>query len=229
MPIFPVIPGITGPGTSTDHALVRMDGTTGQIVQNSVGILTDAGVLSGITVADPTTDQQPASKLYVDNAAAAGGAILVALYTITASSANLSIAAASTEFLDFDTAIVSSGQWERDSSTYCRYRVPSTRQGKYKAEMSIMLDSTTTSAHNERMDLYTLKNGTSVGSYTHTLGVGGTAAYYTLQFRFVATGLVTDDLLSFSLRNYHASAARVIYSGSGCEKQIQLAIYYLGA
>lgn len=36
--------------TSTDNALARFDSTTGKLVQNSVGILDDAGALTGITV-----------------------------------------------------------------------------------------------------------------------------------------------------------------------------------
>ena len=40
---------VVGPGSSTDEALARFDGTTGKLVQNSVAILTDAGVLSGLT------------------------------------------------------------------------------------------------------------------------------------------------------------------------------------
>lgn len=44
--------GILGPGSSTDNALVRWDGTSGNDVQNSVAILTDAGALSGLTQLD---------------------------------------------------------------------------------------------------------------------------------------------------------------------------------
>jgi hypothetical protein len=40
---------VVGPGSSTDNALVRFDGTTGKLVQNSVGVLSDAGVLTGLT------------------------------------------------------------------------------------------------------------------------------------------------------------------------------------
>ncbi len=42
------VPGsiITGPGSSTDNALVRWDGTTGSLVQNSNAILSDAGTMS---------------------------------------------------------------------------------------------------------------------------------------------------------------------------------------
>lgn len=40
---------VTGPGSSTDNALARFDSTTGKIIQNSVGILSDTGSLSGLT------------------------------------------------------------------------------------------------------------------------------------------------------------------------------------
>ena len=43
------IPAITGPSTTTDNAIVRWDGTTGETTQNSVVIATDAGAVSGIT------------------------------------------------------------------------------------------------------------------------------------------------------------------------------------
>lgn len=36
---------VVGPGSSTDNALVRFDGTTGKLIQNSVGTLTDTGTL----------------------------------------------------------------------------------------------------------------------------------------------------------------------------------------
>jgi len=40
---------VAGPTSSTDNALVRFDSTTGKIIQNSIAILTDLGILSGIT------------------------------------------------------------------------------------------------------------------------------------------------------------------------------------
>jgi hypothetical protein len=40
---------VTGPASSTDNALARFDSTTGKIIQNSVGILSDAGAISGLT------------------------------------------------------------------------------------------------------------------------------------------------------------------------------------
>lgn len=40
---------VTGPASATDEAMVRFDGTTGKLVQDSVITATDAGTLSGIT------------------------------------------------------------------------------------------------------------------------------------------------------------------------------------
>lgn len=40
---------VVGPASATDNALARFDTTTGKLIQNSVGLLSDAGVLTGIT------------------------------------------------------------------------------------------------------------------------------------------------------------------------------------
>ena len=45
---------VAGPASSTDNALARFDTTTGKLLQNSVGILSDAGALSGLTTIDAT-------------------------------------------------------------------------------------------------------------------------------------------------------------------------------
>jgi hypothetical protein len=45
---------VVGPASSTDNALVRFDTTTGKLVQNSTGILSDAGALSGLTTITAT-------------------------------------------------------------------------------------------------------------------------------------------------------------------------------
>lgn len=39
---------VTGPSSATDNAITRFDSTTGKIIQNSVGILSDTGALSGL-------------------------------------------------------------------------------------------------------------------------------------------------------------------------------------
>jgi hypothetical protein len=40
---------VVGPASATDNALARFDLTTGKLIQNSVGVLSDAGVLTGLT------------------------------------------------------------------------------------------------------------------------------------------------------------------------------------
>jgi len=40
---------VVGPASATDNALARFDTTTGKLIQNSVAILSDAGVLTGLT------------------------------------------------------------------------------------------------------------------------------------------------------------------------------------
>lgn len=39
---------VVGPSSSTDNALVRFDSTTGKLIQNSIGLLSDLGALSGL-------------------------------------------------------------------------------------------------------------------------------------------------------------------------------------
>jgi len=40
---------VVGSATSTDNAIVRFDETTGKLIQNSLGIISDTGLLSGLT------------------------------------------------------------------------------------------------------------------------------------------------------------------------------------
>ena len=46
---------VVGPGSSTDDALAKYDGTTGKAVQNSNATLTDAGTLSATAFSGPLT------------------------------------------------------------------------------------------------------------------------------------------------------------------------------
>ncbi len=59
---------VSGPGLSVDNALVRWDGTTGYILQSSVVIVSDAGLISNVL--DPANSQDAATKEYVDSAIA---------------------------------------------------------------------------------------------------------------------------------------------------------------
>ena len=46
---------VSGPGSSTNDALVRFDSTTGKVLQNSTATLTDAGTLSATAFSGPLT------------------------------------------------------------------------------------------------------------------------------------------------------------------------------
>ena len=46
---------VDGPGASTDNAIVRFDGVTGKLLQNSTAILNDAGELA-LTATGTTTN-----------------------------------------------------------------------------------------------------------------------------------------------------------------------------
>lgn len=43
---------VIGPSSSTDNAVVRFNGTTGKLIQNSVAILSDTGQMTGLTLLD---------------------------------------------------------------------------------------------------------------------------------------------------------------------------------
>lgn len=47
---------VTGPAAATDNALTRFDTTTGKLIQNSLGLLTDTGELTGLTSITASTD-----------------------------------------------------------------------------------------------------------------------------------------------------------------------------
>ena len=65
---------VIGPGTSTNDAVVRFNGTTGQLIQNSVAILSDAGALRGLTgltssgLTYPTADAGAGAHMVTDGA-----------------------------------------------------------------------------------------------------------------------------------------------------------------
>jgi hypothetical protein len=65
------VSGIGGTVGLTDNAVPRANGTGGTTLQGGPLVVDDAGLASGITFANPSTNQQPATKVYTDTAAAA--------------------------------------------------------------------------------------------------------------------------------------------------------------
>jgi len=53
---------VTGPGSATDNAIARYDSTTGEVIQNSVVTIDDAGVLSGTTNLNNVDNTSDATK-----------------------------------------------------------------------------------------------------------------------------------------------------------------------
>ena len=54
---------MTGPGSSTDNAIARFDGTTGQVIQDSVVIVGDTGVVTGVSTIDVGNADTTISRL----------------------------------------------------------------------------------------------------------------------------------------------------------------------
>lgn len=98
--------GVTGPGSSTDNAIVRWDGAGGTTVQDSTVIVSDAGAVTGVTTITNTSSVQFLYGKSGTTAAYAGGGTsnaytatgLTAAYkvvaTILASTNNVAIAKA---------------------------------------------------------------------------------------------------------------------------------------
>ena len=80
---------VSGPGSSTDNALTRWDGTAGNLLQNSLVILDDVGVMSGLT------------QLTVDNLRLDGNTL-----SSQDTNGNILIDPDGTGFVDFRTSVL---------------------------------------------------------------------------------------------------------------------------
>lgn len=91
---------VTGPGSSTDNALVRWDSITGTVVQNSVGILSDTGDMSGIATLTINTTGA------IRSATGAGNTLLIQAYDVdgTAYTTWATLTANNTPTFDINTA-----------------------------------------------------------------------------------------------------------------------------
>jgi len=71
---------VVGPASSTDNAIARFDTTTGKLIQNSVGILSDAGALSGLTTISAsgaiTSTQTASADVITATSATANGKVI---------------------------------------------------------------------------------------------------------------------------------------------------------
>ena len=92
---------VVGPSSATNNALARFDTTTGLLIKNSVGVLTDGGALSGLTALSSTAvsvggltngrvTYAGASGALQDNANLTFDGTTLTTNSITATSANLS-------------------------------------------------------------------------------------------------------------------------------------------
>lgn len=97
---------VTGPASATDEAIVRYDGTTGKLVQNSLVVITDAGLMSGATrlnvdniQLDGSTISATSGDLTLESIGAGQDIDLVATGGITGEAAVISFIATSASLL----------------------------------------------------------------------------------------------------------------------------------
>ena len=149
---------VTGPGSSTDNAVARYDGTTGQLIQDSTVIITDPGAVSGITslaiggtltgATDVTasgtiqgSDLHATDDLTVDDDALVSGDLTVSGATVLNGNTTIGNAAGDTITITAATSSSVSGNFADAVGT-----------------------AMTSTGANEVIDAYTRTTGTSVGA-----------------------------------------------------------------
>lgn len=68
---IPAAGDVEGPASATDNAITRFDGTSGKLIQDSVGILSDTGELTGITALG--VNIAPTAQITIDAGTAVAG------------------------------------------------------------------------------------------------------------------------------------------------------------
>ena len=85
-----IVGDVVGPGASTDHAVVRWDGATGKLLQDSLVIINDAG---SIDIPTGQGYQVNSIQVVTDQQAAEADAAALTAITITAGANTINIAA----------------------------------------------------------------------------------------------------------------------------------------
>jgi hypothetical protein len=161
---------VVGPASATDNALARFDLTTGKLIQNSVGILSDAGALTGITD-------------FTYTGALTGGTGIVNLGSgqfYKDASGNVGIGTSSPAY-KLDVSGVIRNATSADGSPYTQQRITVYNDGSnwgyfgygVDALMRVVYSSTATSAP---LLFGTTSAANNTGTFTETMRISATSA-----------------------------------------------------
>lgn len=158
--------------------------------------------------------------------AGASNGTIVAKYRVSASTANSSLAAGGTEFVDWDTSVISSAQVERDGSSYWRYRVPADKEGDYLIRARVYFSNATTWVAGESIELLCKKNTNYVDSELYIYPRGASEPFL-LKGMYPLADLVEDDLIEFDMSSSGGNA-KTLFTGGGVQFYSTIEIVWLG-
>jgi hypothetical protein len=167
---------VSGPASSTDNALARFDGTTGKLIQNSVGILSDAGLLSGLTTVD-TTNLEVTSVKALDGTAAFAIANTTGVMSIDDTKFTLQDNADTTKKAQFELS-------GNTTATTRIYTLPN-----LTGSLATIGTLTQTFSGTTTFSGATVTVGSSTATSTYGLGSGATASGSTKTINFGTGGL----------------------------------------
>lgn len=192
-----LIPGIA---TSTDNALVRWDGATGQFVQNSIVILNDAGEATGyksITIKDITWNDVNLFASAADMSFTANGTLT---FNVGPAAANLNIVAFNGDVVVAASATVTFAGNDIDFSTAVN-------------DITFTSATTISFATGSNGNITLSPNGTGavafvMGGQTHTLaGTGFTTDVADFIMTIPAAGIFSVDANTFRIHNTNNRAS----------------------